>query len=91
MKSEFTIKLLGRELTIRSDSDAAHVQAVEALAKEHLDQIPQGLPVQHALMLATLSLADALLRERQQHLSLKEKIRARSAELLTRLNVRRVA
>ncbi len=90
MKSEHTIRILGRDLVVKSDATPEHLKAVESLVAERLGPFA-ALPHQQALMLLALDLADELLRERASHQQLKEKIRERSSALLERLAVRQVA
>ncbi len=92
MKAEFTVRILGRDVTIRSDAPEEHVREVEALVAERLSTLTaSGLPHQHALTLAVLGFADELIREQKAHQSLRDKIRARSSALLERLSLKKVA
>ena len=84
MKVEHTIRLLGREVAIKSEATPEHVRAIEALVTEQLASVA-GLPHQQALTIVALALADDLIREREAHATLKAKIRARSSELLQKL------
>jgi cell division protein ZapA (FtsZ GTPase activity inhibitor) len=86
MKSEYTIKILGQEMTIMSDDQAEHVRAVEAMVNQQVSESPNEMPVSNALIIASLKLADELVRERNKHTQLKERIRSRSAALLEQLN-----
>ena len=86
MKSEYTIKILGQEMTIMSDDQAEHVRAVEAMVNQQVSESPNEMPVANALIIASLKLADELVRERNKHTQLKERIRSRSAALLEQLN-----
>ncbi len=92
MKAEFTVRILGRDVTIRSDANEDHVRAVEALVAERLSALTgAGLAHQHALTVALLGLADELIREQTAHQTLRDKIRARSSALLERLSLKKVA
>ena len=85
-KRQYTLEIQGRPLVIRSDADAAHMADIEALVNERVSAVGDGIPIHSAVMLAALSLADDLLKERQDRLDLKEKIRRRSTDLLQRLD-----
>ena len=64
----------------------AGVGAVEALVNGQVHGQGTELPTQSALMIASLKLADALVKERDRHSQLKEKIRSRSTALLEKLD-----
>ena len=90
MKSEYTVNIFGREMTISSDECVEHVRAVEDLVNGQLAQTAEDsdIPLQSALMVASLKLANALVKERGQHAQLKEKIRSRSNALLQKLDAK---
>jgi cell division protein ZapA (FtsZ GTPase activity inhibitor) len=87
-KSEYRLSIQGREVTIRSDESSEHVEAIESLLNERVSALGPGVPLHNAMMLAALSLADELIKERDSHHALKEKIRKRSTDLLARLSER---
>jgi cell division protein ZapA (FtsZ GTPase activity inhibitor) len=86
MKTEYKINVLGQEMTIMSDDHADHVRAVEAMVNSQVAESPTEMPIANALIIASLKLADELVRERNKHTQLKERIRSRSAALLEQLN-----
>ncbi len=87
MKAEHTLNILGREFNIVSEESADRIKAVEALVNEHVGGLGANpdVPLQGALLLATLNLAQELLGERARHQALKEKIRKKSSTLLRKL------
>ena len=85
-KRQYTLEIQGRPLVIRSDADEAHVADIEALVNERVSALGPGVPLHSAMMLAALSLADDLLKERKDRRALQEKIRKRSTDLLQRLD-----
>jgi len=89
VKRDFCLDIQGRDVTIRSDESPDHVAAIEALLNERVAALGPGVPLHSAMMLAALSLADELLKERNSHSALKEKIRKRSTDLLERLSTRK--
>jgi cell division protein ZapA (FtsZ GTPase activity inhibitor) len=84
--SEYKINILGQEMTIKSDDELAHVRAVEAMVNAQVEDSPGEMPIANALIIASLKLADELVRERDRHSELKERIRSRSSALLEQLN-----
>ncbi len=87
MQQSHQVSLLGREFKIRSD-DGDHLQEaatyVNSLVAE-LQGDKRHVPMQSLLLLASLSVADELMRERARNEAIKEKIRAQSRALLSRL------
>lgn len=88
MKNEYTLNIHGRSLTIRSDEDEDNVRAIESLVNERLSSMGggSGVPMNNALLLTCLALAQELIGERETHQALKEKIRSRSNVLLEKLD-----
>ncbi len=85
--TEHVLTIGGREVSVASDASREHMRIVEALVNERVlaSGLDEGVPLTTALLLATLNLADELIRERTRHQALKEKIRSRSTVLLERL------
>ena len=85
--TEYTLNVVGRELKVVCESSPQHMRAVEALLNEQVAACggASGVPLPNAIMLAALNLADELVRERERHQALKEKIRSRSNMLLEKL------
>ena len=82
------IRLLGREVRLRSSDERAHVEAVAAYVNETVTALQaqhRKAPLQSILLQATMSLADELLKERARLEAMKDKIRAQSRALLSRL------
>ncbi len=85
------VKLMGREFRIRSPEDPEHIDAAARYVNQLIEGMAGGkrhLPIQNVLLLASMSMADELLRERARHDALKEKIRAQSRALLARMDDR---
>ncbi len=87
MKNEHKLTIFGREFSIVSEESPDRIRAVEALVNEHVGAMggDTDMPLQGALLLATLNLAQELLGERARHQALKEKIRKKSSTLLRKL------
>ena len=88
MKTEYKLNVLGRSLTILSEDEPDHVTAMETLVNERVARFTSGTagPNFSALLLATLHLADELLKEQATRTELKEKIRSKSEKLLQQLD-----
>lgn len=88
MQQSHQVSLLGREFRIKSDDDGAHLQQAASYVNDTIAEI-QGdkrhVPVQNVLLLASLTMADELMRERARLDAIKEKIRDQSKALLSRL------
>ena len=88
MQQSHQVSLLGREFRVKSEDDGSHLQAaanyVNNLVAE-LQGSKRHVPIQNLLLLASLSMADELMRERARNEAIKEKIRAQSRALLSRL------
>ena len=83
------IKLMDREFKIRSAEDIAHIEAVAKYVNGTIDDVrgeTKHVPIQSLLLLATMSMADELFKERARIDSLKEKIRSQSRVLLDQLD-----
>jgi len=90
MKTEHTLNILGRELTIRTEDSPEQIQEIEALLTERLGAVggvQGGKPMYNTLLLAALNLAGEVIRERQRRDDLKEKIRSRTEALLNKIEV----
>lgn len=88
IKREYTLNILGRDLTILSEDSPEHIRQIEQLVNERVATMGagNGVPMHTALMMTVLNLADELLDERRRHGKLKEKIRSRSTVLLEKLD-----
>ena len=86
--NEYTLDIAGRSVTLRSDEDSDRIRAVEKLLNDAIKQAGggKGAPLQNALLVAALQLADQLIDERTRHRALKQKIRSQSASLLEKLD-----
>lgn len=83
------IKLMDREFRIRSAEDLTHIEAVADYVNGTIDEVRGGtkhVPIQNLLLLATMSMADELFKERARIDALKEKIRSQSRVLLDQLD-----
>ena len=90
MSETRVIQLMGRELRIRSDESAEHLQAlgryVDANIALILGKQPEGVDP-HLLMVASLQLADEIFKLRAQQADLTAKLRSSSRSLLGRIEV----
>jgi cell division protein ZapA (FtsZ GTPase activity inhibitor) len=83
------VSLMGREFRIKSSDDAEHIQSAADYVNETISSLKgakRHVPLQHLLLLASLSMADELIKERKRLDSVREKIRAQSRALLSRLD-----
>ena len=80
---------MDREFRIRSADEAEHIQAVAEYVNEAIDDVrgaKKHVPIQNLLLLASMSMADELFKERARIESLKAKIRDQSRVLLDKLD-----
>jgi len=88
MQQSHQVSLMGREFRVKSDDDGTHLQQAASYVNELVAEL-QGsrrhVPRENLLLLASLSMADELMRERARTEAIKEKIRAQSRALLSRL------
>jgi len=83
------IKLLDREFRIRSAEEAAHIQQVATYVNETIEDVrgeKKHVPIQNLLLLASMSMADELFKERRRLMELREQIRSQSKSLLDQLD-----
>lgn len=89
MSETRVIQLMGRELRIRSDEAAEHLQALGRYVDDKVCQIagkkPDGADP-HLLMIAALQLADEIFKLRAQQAELTAKLRSSSRSLLGRID-----
>ena len=88
MQQSHQVSLLGREFRVKSDEDGEHLQEAASYVNRLIAQLQGGkrhMPRENLLLMATLSMADELIRERARNDAIKEKIRAQSRALLNRL------
>ncbi len=72
-----TIKIMGHEYRIRSDSDPEHLQEVENYVDEVLREIARSTPnTQDAAVLVALNLASELLQLRQLQAVPRERLQS---------------
>ncbi len=72
-----TIKIMGQEYRVRSDSDPEHLQQVASYVDEVLREVSQSTPdTQNAAVLAALNMASELLELRRLEAVPKERLRA---------------
>ena len=90
MSETRVIQLMGRELRIRSDEAAEHLQALGRYVDDKVCLIagkkPDGADP-HLLMIAALQLADEIFKLRAQQAELTAKLRSSSRTLLGRIEV----
>jgi cell division protein ZapA len=82
------VTLLGRAFTVQSDDDEAHVQKCAALVDGRVADLKSRVGAQPDLtltLLAALTLADDLEKERARHLALRKQLKARADKLRDRL------
>ena len=80
---------MDREFRIRSADEVEHIQAVAEYVNGTIDDVrgaKKHVPIQNLLLLASMSMADELFKERARIESLKEKIRDQSRVLLDKLD-----
>ncbi len=83
------IKLLDREFRIRSAEERAHIQSVADYVNETIEDVrgeKRHVPIQNLLLLASMSVADELFRERRRLNELRDQIRSQSKSLLDQLD-----
>lgn len=82
------ISMMGRELRLRSDEPAEHLQALARYVDGKVQQVsgkkPDGADP-HLLMVASLQLADEVFKLRAQQAELAAKLRSTSRSLLGRI------
>jgi cell division protein ZapA (FtsZ GTPase activity inhibitor) len=83
------VVLQGRRFTLRTEEDEDAFREIVRIANERLDEVAgQGnMAPQSVALLAVLSLAQELWKERQALGSLRERIRVKSALILDMLEV----
>lgn len=82
------VNLMGRDFKVRSEDTVEHVEAVATYVNDVISGLSEGrrhTPVQQVLLLASMTMADELLKERARLEAIREKIRAQSRALLARL------
>lgn len=83
------IKLLDREFRIRSGEESSHIQKVAEYVNETIADVrgeKRHVPIQNLLLLASMSMADELFKERRRLDELRERIRSQSNSLLDQLD-----
>ncbi|MBJ6725822.1 cell division protein ZapA [Geomesophilobacter sediminis] len=85
-----TIKVLGRELQVKSDATPEEVAEVEALVNSTLDEAGialSGADTQLVVILAMMNLAEACLKARNQVEEQQRTLHSRIQTLLSRIEV----
>lgn len=89
MSETRVIQVMGRELRIRSDEPAEHLQALGRYVDDKVFAIcgrrPDGADP-NALIIASLQLADEIFKLRKQQAELAAKLRSSSRSLLGRID-----
>ena len=83
------VMLLDREFRIRSAEDTEHIQRVAEYVNETIQDVrgaKKHVPIQNLLLLASMSMADELFKERARLEELRERIRLESRNLLAQLD-----
>jgi cell division protein ZapA (FtsZ GTPase activity inhibitor) len=81
---------MDRDFRIRSADEAEYIQAVAEYVNVAIDDVrgaKKHVPVQNLILLASMSMADELFKERARIDALKEKIRNQSRLLLSKLEL----
>ncbi len=84
-----TLTIAGQPLSLRTDADEATLDAMSALVNDRLKQVQEaakGAPPQRVLILAVLTLAEELVKERAGHASALAAIRAEAARAIAELD-----
>jgi len=81
------VELLGRTFNVRTDDDPVHIQGVAEFVNQRCAELQAGgpLPVPNVALLAALTIADELLKEREKNAAMRRKLRSHSTALLERL------
>src|SRR5262245_33254532 len=80
----FAVTIAGQRYTIKSDADAAYVQALASRVDARIKEVQRGAKsqsLQAVAVLAALQLADELERERQRRGDLRRRVREKSRAL----------
>ncbi|MFZ9889287.1 MAG: cell division protein ZapA [Myxococcota bacterium] len=88
-KRKVEVSLLGRNFSIKSDQDEAHVHQVAALVNRKYEELrhqSRSAPPQDLLVLVALNLADELVQREAQARATRADIRARGQRVLQTLN-----
>lgn len=88
MSETRVIQVLGRELRIRSDEPAEHLEALARYVDAKVSEITSGRTDggdANLLAVAALQLADEVFKLRAQHEALTAKLRSSSRSLLGRI------
>lgn len=88
-KRKVEVSLLGRNFSIKSDQDEAHVHQVAALVNRKYEELrhqSRAAPPQDLLVLVALNLADELMQREAQARASRADLRARGQRVLQTLN-----
>jgi cell division protein ZapA len=80
----FAVTIAGQRYTIKSDADAAYVQALASRVDARIREVQRGAKsqsLQAVAVLTALQLADELERERQRRSDLRRRVREKSRAL----------
>lgn len=84
-----TLTIAGQPLSLRTDADEATLDAMSALVNDRLKQVQEaakGAPPQRVLILAVLTLAEELVKERAAHAASLAAIRAEAAKAIAQID-----
>lgn len=88
-KRKVEVSLLGRNFSIKSDQDEAHVHQVAALVNRKYEELrhqSRAAPPQDLLVLVALNIADELMQREAQARASRADLRARGQRVLQSLN-----
>ena len=82
-----TVDLFSRQIPIKTEDDAAHIQGLVELIKQTSNEIdPKGrLPEMTLAILTMLNLADDLVKERQEANQIRDAVEGKTSFLLEKL------
>lgn len=84
-----TLTIAGQPLSLRTDADEATLEAMSAIVNDRLQQVQaaaKGAPPQRVLILAVLTLAEELVKERTGHAAALATIRDEAARAIAQID-----
>ena len=84
-----TLTIAGQPLSLRTDADEATLNAMSALVNDRIQQVQnaaKGAPPQRVLILAVLTLAEELVKERAAHATALASIREEATRAIAQLD-----
>lgn len=79
------VNIAGQRLTVKSDADETYIRTLAGYVDRRIEEVGGSVrpgQLQKLTILAALNLADELFQERRKRGQLKEKVRARAANML---------